>query len=105
MKNTLLAMVFGFTLCGGAAFAEEWTGYISDAKCGKAHTDGSEKSVKCVTGCVKGGTAPVLVSGDQVLKIDEASKAKVMDHLGHKVTVNGSLRGDTVTISSVKAAS
>lgn len=105
MKRALLASAFAITMCGASAFAAEWTGYISDAKCGKAHTDGSEKSVKCVTGCVKGGTAPVFVSGDKVLKIDQASQSKVMDHLGQKVTIDGSLHGDTVTIDSVKSAS
>ena len=104
MKKTFLALLYGFTLCGASAFAAEWTGYISDAKCGAKHTDGSEKSVKCVQGCVKGGTAPVFVSGDKVLKIDDASKSKVMDHLGHKVTINGSLSGDTVTIEDIKMA-
>ena len=105
MKKTFLALVFGFTLCGASAFAEEWTGYISDASCGKKHTDGSEASVKCVQGCVKRGTAPVFISGDKVLKIEEASKEKVMAHLGHKVTINGSLSGDTVTIEDIKMAS
>lgn len=98
MKKVALLGLFAM-----AAFAESWTGYISDAGCGAKHADGSEKSMKCVTGCVKGkGAAPVFVVGDKVLKIDDASKAKVMDHLGHKVTVTGKLSGDTVSIDSVK---
>jgi hypothetical protein len=88
-----------------SAFAASWTGYISDAGCGAKHADGSEKSMKCVTGCVKGkGAGAVLVVGDKVVKIDDASKAKVMDHLGHKVTVEGKLAGDVLTIDSVKMA-
>ncbi|MCC6344975.1 MAG: hypothetical protein IT166_22430 [Bryobacterales bacterium] len=88
-----------------SAFAASWTGYISDSGCGAKHADGSPGAVKCVIGCVKGkGAAPVLVVGDKVLKVDAASKDKVMDHLGHKVTVNGKLAGDTVTIDSVSAA-
>ena len=67
--------------------------------------DGSEKSIKCVEACVKGGVAPVFVSGDKIYQLDDASKQKVMDHLGHKVTVNGSVEGDTLTIKSVKTAS
>jgi hypothetical protein len=85
-----------------SAMAEKWTGTISDAKCGMAHADASEKSMKCVESCVKGGQAPVFVAGGKVLKIDEASKAKVMSHLGHKVMINGKLTGDTVTVKSVK---
>lgn len=85
-----------------SAMAEKWNGTLSDAKCGMAHADASEKSIKCVEGCVKGGQAPVFVVDGKVLKIDEASKAKVMAHLGHKVTINGKLSGDTVTVKSVK---
>ena len=85
-----------------SAMAEKWTGTISDAKCGMAHADASEKSIKCVEGCVKGGQAPVFVVGDKVLKIDAASKDKVMSHLGHKVMINGKLTGDTVMVKSVK---
>lgn len=88
-----------------AAFAAEWTGYVSDSGCGAKHADGSEKSMKCVSGCIKGkGLSAVLVVGDKVYKIAEASKDKVMNHLGHKVTVTGNMSGDTITIDSVKMA-
>ncbi len=96
-KVALIASLFALS-----AMAEKWNGTISDAKCGKAHADASEKSIKCVEGCVKGGQAPVFVVGDKVLKIDEASKSKVMSHLGHKVEIDGELKGDTVTIKSIK---
>ena len=85
-----------------SAFAAEWTGAISEAGCGAKHVDGSAKAVACVTKCVKGGAAPVFVTDGKVLKI--ADPAKVMDHLGHKVTITGKLDGDTVSIDSVKMA-
>jgi hypothetical protein len=93
-------LVLGLMATAGLMMADSWQGTISDAKCGKAHADASEKSMKCVQGCVKGGGAPVFVVGDKVLKIKNADK--VMDHLGHKVTVTGTLDGDTVTVESVK---
>jgi len=106
MKKLLFCLALAVTLLAATAMAGEMTGYISDAKCGAAHSDGSEKSVNCVKGCVKGGTPPVFVTSDKkVLKIDAASKDKVMDHLGHKVTVTGSVEGDTLTIESIKMAS
>ena len=104
MKRIVFALGLALSLAAVSAFGASMTGYVSDAKCGKAHTDGSEKSIKCVQGCVKSGVAPVFVSGDKIYKIDDASKAKVMDHLGHKVTVNGSVEGDTLTIESVEMA-
>ena len=85
-----------------SAFAAEWTGAISEAGCGAKHVAGSEKDAACVQKCVKGGAAPVFVTDGKVLKIANADK--VMDHLGHKVTIAGKLDGDTVTIDSVSMA-
>lgn len=96
-------LVLSFALLATSAFAAEWTGYISDSKCGAGHSDGSAKSVACVKACVKGGLAPVFVSDGKVLKI--ANTAKVPEALyGMKVKLKGSLEGDTVTVASVKAA-
>ncbi|MCW5977697.1 MAG: hypothetical protein KIT09_06450 [Bryobacteraceae bacterium] len=101
MKRLTFVMALAFTLFAVSAMAGEMTGAISDAKCGAAHADGSEKSIKCVQGCVKGGQKPVFVTSDgKVLQI--ANPDKVMDHLGHKVTVTGNVDGETVTIDSVK---
>jgi hypothetical protein len=96
-KVVLVASLFAF-----GAFAAEFKGAISESGCGAKHVSGSEADAKCVAACVKKGAAPVLVSEGKVLKIADASKAKVMDHLGHKVVVTGKLDGDTVTIDSVK---
>lgn len=100
MKKVLLGTFTAAALFAMSAFADTWEGTISDAKCGAAHADASEKSMKCVQGCVKGGQAPVFVVGEKVLKIKNPEK--VMDHLGHKVTITGKLEGDTVTVDSVK---
>lgn len=99
MKKLAIALSFSAI----AAFAGDWTGTISDSKCGAAHADGSEKSVKCSQACVKSGKAqPVLVSEGKVYKLSDAAKAA--DHVGHKVTVSGDLDGDTIKVSDVKMA-
>lgn len=99
MKKLAIALSF----CAVAAFAGEWTGTISDSKCGAAHADGSEKSVKCAQACVKSGKAqPVLVSEGKVYKFTDGAKA--VDHVGHKVTVTGTLEGDTIKVDNVKMA-
>jgi hypothetical protein len=97
VKKVVLAIV-ALSLLSLTAMAGEFTGYISDSKCGAkgakdAHAD-------CAKGCVKGGAAPVFVTDGKVYKIDDASK--VADHIGHKVTITGELKGDTVQIESVK---
>lgn len=91
------------TFAAATAFAGEWTGYISDSKCGAAHSDGSAKSIACVKGCVKGGMKPVFVADGKVLKIANTDAVKD-DVLGKKVTVKGDLQGDTLTLSSVAEA-
>jgi len=88
-----------FSVLAVSAFAAEWKGTISDSKCGAAHADASEKSMKCVNACVKGGREAVLVSEGKVLKI--ANQDKVAAHLGHKVTVTGKMDGDTITVDTV----
>jgi hypothetical protein len=96
-------IAFSIAFVAAGALAGEWSGTISDAKCGKAHAAATEKDRKCVEGCVKGGQKAVLVTSDgNVVKI--ANQDKVASHLGHKVTVKGDLDGDTVTISEVAMA-
>jgi hypothetical protein len=104
VKKFAFAVALGAMLCSYSFAADSWTGVISESKCGLKHADAdtNEKSANCVKGCVKGGAAPVLVTGGKVVQIDKASHAKVMDHLGHKVTVTGKLTGDTLTIDTVK---
>ena len=98
MKKVVLAVVLVFTVFTLTAMAGEWTGYISDSKCGAkgakdAHAD-------CAASCVKGGASPVFVTAGKVYKIDDASK--VAEHVGHKVTITGELKGDTVAVKEVK---
>lgn len=86
-------------LFAACAFAAEWKGTISDAKCGAAHADASEKSMACANKCVKGGQKAVFVTDGKVIQI--ANQDKVAEHVGHKVTLTGKLSGDTVTVDSV----
>lgn len=98
MKKVLVAAAFVLSFSAVSAFAEEWTGVIGDAKCGAKH--GTDMNAKCVESCVKGGAAPVFIVGDKVYKI--ADPSKVMEHLGHKVTITGTMAEDTVTVEQIK---
>jgi hypothetical protein len=100
MKRTLA--VFALAAIGSlSAFAGEWSGYIADSKC--KHVDGTADHIACTEKCVKGGADVVFVTADnKVLKIDKGSLDKVNDHLGHKVTVTGKVKGDTLTVDSVR---
>ncbi len=96
MKKIAVLAVFALSAVGA-----EWTGAISESGCGAKHANGN---VACVTKCVKGGAAPVLVTGadNKVVKITNADK--VTDFLGKKVKVTGTMEGDSVTIDTIAEA-
>jgi hypothetical protein len=98
LKRVVLALALVVTFFTVTAMAGEWKGYVSDEKCGAKHA--KDHNAKCVEGCVKGGAAPVFVTGGKVYKVDDA--AKLQDHLGHDVTITGDLKGDTITVQDVK---
>ncbi len=100
--------VFGFLAVGAlmttGAMADTWTGTISDSMCGAKHADASAAAAKCVAGCIKKGADPVFVSDGKVLKLTADSKDKVMDMLGKKVTITGSMDNGAVKVEDIKAA-
>ena len=98
-KLTLTAALFATS-----AFAESWTGTLSDAGCGLKHADASEASQACAKRCFGRTGAAVLVVGDKVVKIAADSKDKISPHIGHKVVVNGSIKDDVISVDSVKMA-
>lgn len=105
MNKILFSSLLAVSLCSTAAFADEMTGYISDAHCGAKHSTVSEKNTKCVVDmCIKGGSDPVLVKDGKVMKFDDASKKMAVEHAGQMVKIDGSMDGDMVKISSIEKA-
>jgi len=100
LKRVITAAVLLLSLFAVSALADEFTGWISDSKCGAKGASAEHKD--CAMRCVKGGAVPVFVMDGKVLKIDDTSK--VERHIGQKVTVTGSVDGDTIKVESVKAA-
>jgi hypothetical protein len=95
--------VITFVLISASALASEWTGYISETKCGAKHNDGSAASVGCVKGCIKGGAKPVLLVDGKVIAISNADKVPEALY-GLKVMVMGELKDDAVEIESIDLA-
>jgi hypothetical protein len=54
--------------------------------------------------CIKGGADPVFVHEGKVLKFDADSKEKAKSFAGKEVKIDGSLSGDTVTITSISGS-
>ena len=83
-----------------------WTGEISDAVGGKTHDMGDKKeSAKdCTLECAKADGSYILVVGDKEYKFSNPRFKGIEEHAGEKVTVSGSLKGDTITVTKVQAA-
>lgn len=79
------------------------TGVVSDAMCGKAHMMKDKSAAECTRACVKEGSKYALVVGDTVYTLG-GHEADLDKYAGQKVTLTGSVNGQTVNVSSVAPA-
>ena len=100
MQRKLLAIAALSLTFSASAFAETWKGTVSDSMCGAKHVNATAADMACAQKCVKGGSPAVLVVGDKIYKIDNQSA--VEGHIGHKVTITGTMTGDSIHIEDVK---
>ncbi len=94
--STVVLMTVGLAAVGLAA---EYKGFVEDQACvGKPEMkDDSD----CAKKCIKGGSPAMLVTPEgKVYKI--ANQDKIVASAGEHVTVMGTLKGDTLTVESVK---
>jgi hypothetical protein len=91
---TMLAL--GLAATGMAA---DFKGFVEDTSC--STKPGMKDDADCAAKCIKGGSPAVLVTEDgKIYKI--ANQDQIVKHAGHHVTITGDLKGDTITIASVK---
>ena len=82
-----------------AGMAADFSGFIEDTAC--STKPAMKNDADCAVKCIKGGSPAVLVTPDgKIYKI--AEQDKIAAHAGHNVTITGDLKGDTISISSVK---
>ncbi|HEV2489602.1 MAG TPA: DUF5818 domain-containing protein [Candidatus Acidoferrales bacterium] len=83
--------------------AKEFYGKISDDMCGLKHTmGGSDK--ECTESCVKGGSKYVLADEKNQMVYQLSDQEKPKAFAGEEVKVTGTLKGDTITVTSIAAA-
>jgi hypothetical protein len=85
---------------------QTFTGKVSDAMCGAKHMMEGD-AVSCLRACVSKGSKYALIVGDKVYTLDTSDKSALstLDSLADKqATVKGVADGDTIAVSSVKAA-
>jgi hypothetical protein len=94
--SVVAALVLGISTF---ALAADIKGFVEDTAC--ASKPGMKDDSECAKKCIKGGSPAVLVGEDgKVYKI--ANQDKIVAHAGEKVTVTGDVKGDTITVASVK---
>ncbi|GGH11951.1 DUF5818 domain-containing protein [Silvibacterium dinghuense] len=107
MKIRMAAIVGTLVLGVPVLFAQpaqQISGFVSEAHCGAEHSSPSEAATKCIKGCMKGGSQPVLVKDGKVYQLKGKTDA-VAAHAGEDVTVTGTVDGDTITVAAVEAKS
>jgi hypothetical protein len=94
--TAIALMTVGFAASGLAA---EYKGFVEDTAC--AGKPEMKNDAACAQKCIKGGSPAVLVTEDgKIYKI--SNQDKIVASAGQNVTVMGKLKGDTLTIDSVK---
>jgi hypothetical protein len=106
-RSAILLTVAALALAVSAfgAKATTFTGTVSDSMCGAKHEMPGDDAA-CTRGCVSKGSKYALVVGDKVYTLETSDK-KALDTLdkqaGAKVTITGTEKDSTITVSSVKA--
>jgi Protein of unknown function (DUF5818) len=96
-----LAAGMGLAAPKPAAKGKTFIGNISDKMCGANHM--MTEARKCTLECVKMGSSFVLVDA-QGKVYDLSDQKKPEKFAGEKVKVTGTLKGDTIEVSSIEAA-
>lgn len=86
------------------AFADDWTGWISDSGCGAKGTSADHKdcAIKCVK--EKGAKWVLVTSADKKVHAIANQDAVSEANVGMEVKVTGSMKGKAIHVESIAAA-
>jgi len=79
------------------------TGVVTDSMCGARHMAKDKTPAECTRMCVKDGMKYAL-GGDKKLYILEGHEEELSKLAGQRVTVKGTLKGDTLSVQQVAAS-
>lgn len=106
--SKFLSLCMALVLTAAMSFAvpqdQTFVGNISDAMCGLKHGMEGKTDAECTLGCVKMGSKFVLAdtAAQKVYQLSDQKKPEAF--AGKKVKVTGTLKGDTIEVSSIEAA-
>jgi hypothetical protein len=102
MKSTI-ALLFISACFTAAAQDQNFTGVITDSKCGAKHTGANaEKDAKCVQHCVEAGKSVAFTLNDGTKSWKLSDQKTPAEFAGKKVSVTGTLDAKTSTIQVTK---
>jgi hypothetical protein len=112
-KLTIIVFVFSLaslihatdkksTKAAAPAGEKSFTGQVSDSMCGKSHMMPGKSAADCAKECAKDGDY-ALVVGDKVYAL-KGHKTELDKLAGANATVTGSLKGETIDVTTVTAA-
>jgi hypothetical protein len=88
----------------GSDKMQSFVGQVTDAMCGASHMEPGATPADCTRTCVSKGSKYALAVNDKVYTLDTDDKA-ALDELnalaGQKVKVTGTLKDDTIKVSSL----
>jgi hypothetical protein len=104
-KTKLIAVLM---LAFAGAFAAEaqqqsLAGVVTDSMCGATHMAKDKTPAECTQMCVKDGMKYALATEKKVYTL-EGHEAELAKLAGQKVTVKGTLKGDTLSVQEVAAS-
>ena len=103
----LVLALFGATVIPAIqqvhAASQPLDGVISDSMCGRKHMESGKTDAQCTQACIKKGASYALVTKDKVYTLTGKTKA-IAPFAGKHVQVEGSVNGDTITVTAVHEA-
>ena len=94
----------GLILAVPKGASKTFLGNISDSMCGLKHMMPGKSDKDCTLECIKSGSKYVLAD-PATGKVYQLSDQKgPVQFAGQKVKVSGTLKGDTITVTSIQAA-
>jgi hypothetical protein len=79
------------------------TGVVSDTMCGAKHMMKGKSAAECTRECVKADSDYALVVGQKVYTL-KGNASDLDKYAGERVTVKGTVNGDTITAQTITPA-
>ena len=79
-----------------------FSGVVTDSHCGARHQDATKSPAECAQMCARNGSQYVLVDGDKSYALN-GDMQQIAKLAGQRVSVEGSIVGDTLHVASIRA--